>query len=693
VGSSSHSGKVRAGRLRLTLERRPFRRARYKWRALYEQSAALQIIVEILGAVYTRARRLGGKEIRVALTVYGLIVVVVACGHIAAHRPAPESNLQRQQDLSTGVDVVRHGGLPLVGVEGASGSVRYYPLAYNDDRGAYIYLSAVGSLARSSTATSLMKWSFLVLFAPIFAFYPLVFFEITGSIVIGLVAPWMIWWKFAWFEDKGVYWIPGWCVLLCLPLVLLVYRRWNRWSLPLLALLVTVGSFASSIRANAGLPVLFAAVAVTLLKVRPWSQRLLFVAVFIIASMSISSAVMSGVQHRRDALLRTDLSRNYPTGHPTWHSTYIGLGYLRNKYHIRWDDSSAFDYVKQVRPDAPPYSKAYESVLRHRVLRIAFHNPGFVVRTYFVKAGVVVRQMFRRYWLIIPAVLVLFVFAPPRSDVPGVLLITLLAAIGAAVPTVVAVPDVSFELGLLAACTVAALVSIGSLVALVERRVQMQLATLGHLPRRAGAAGLGIGAVLAALSLYPGVSGAEALNYYRTYQSELVGKTTGVRLVRVWRLGYGARGWTANPRMNAFRRRGRNELIVRTDPTPYSYNLSSPVHVLPPGQYETRVAGRVKSGGLMLGVLDVTRGQWIGTSAYWWGQSVYAKSEMAVRLTLTNPTHVQVVLANFALHPTRSVWQIKEVREVRQYLTSCAINPVGAWYPNVPIGSGELTHG
>jgi hypothetical protein len=684
---------MRAGRVRLMLERWPLGPLRYKKRALYEQSDALQIIAEILAAAYAQGRRLGTKEIRVALTVYGLIVVVVACGHIAAHRPALDLNFQRQQDLSTGLAVVRHGGLPLVGIERNSGSVRYYPLAYNDDRGAYVYLSAVGSLARSSTPTSLMKWSFLVLFAPIFAIYPLVFFEITGSVATGLVAPWVIWWKFAWFEDKGVYWVPGWCVLLCLPLVLLVYKRWNRWSFPLLALLVTIGSFASSIRANAGLPVLFAAVAVTFLRVRPWKQRLLFIAVFVIASMSISTAVMNGVQHRRDALLRSDLSRNYPMGHPTWHSIYIGLGFLPNKYHIRWNDSSAFDYVKQVRPDAPQYSTTYESVLRQRFFHLAFHDPGFVARTYFVKAGVVVRQMFRRYWLLIPAVLVLFLVAPRRTRANSELLIMLLAAIGAAVPAVVTVPDVSFELGLLAACAVAALVSIGSCVGLAERRVKVQLATIGHVPRRLAAAAVGIGAGLAALSIYPGVSSAETLNYYRTFQSELVGKTTGVKVIRSWRLGNSARGWTANQKMNDFRLRGRNELIVRTDPTPYSYNLSSPVHVLPPGQYETRVTGQVKSGGLMLGILDVTRNQWIGTSAYWSGQSGYEEKDMGVHFTLANPTQVRVVLANFALHPTRSVWEIRAVREVRQYLTSCAINPVGAWYSQLPIGPGGLNYG
>jgi hypothetical protein len=666
------------------LGRRLLRRVRFKWRASVDDSEPVAVVVGALRLIGRRLRRPTGKELRIGLLTYGLLIAVIACTAIAGHRPALDLNVQRQQDLTTGLNVVRHGGPPLVGVETASGSVRYYPLAYNDDRGAYVYLSGIGSLAASSSLTSLVKWSFLVLFAPVFALYPLLFFEITGSILVALIAPFAVWWKFAWFEDKGVYWIPGWCVLLCLPLVLLVYKRWNRWSVPALALLVTVGSFASSIRANAGLPILFAAVVASFARVRPWPHRLVILGVLLLASISISTVGMTAVQRQRDTVLQSNLSAGYPMGHPTWHSIYIGLGYLPNKYGIRWKDAAAFDYVKRVRPTVSPYSSAYESILRRRFFQIVRHDPGFVARTYVVKAGVIVRQMFRRYWLLLPALLAVMVVAPPRSERHVALLIIFLAAVGAAAPGVITVPDLSFELGLLAVCAVATLACIGWLMALVEGRVRGGFTALLHPSKRALVAGAAIGATLAVLSFNPATNNAEAVNFYRTSRSDLVARTTGGTVVRLWRFGNGPTGWSRDRRMSAFPRQGTNELVVKTDPTQYSYNLTSATQVLPPGQYETLVAGRVVSGGLMLGVLDAVRHQWIGTSFYWSGQRGYERGQMVVPFTLANPTHLRVILANFALHPRRSMWLLKTVRVRRAYLPGCAISPINAWYPHVP---------
>src|SRR4051794_21384982 len=105
--------------------------------------------------------------------------------------------------------------------------------------------------------------------------------------------------------------------------------------------MMVVASFASSIRAQAGLPILCSGIILSLLKLRGWLQRFAVIALLVLAYVSISGLAVGTVKRHRDEVVGATFSGAYPGQHLFWHPAYLGLGYLPNRYGIRWDDRVA----------------------------------------------------------------------------------------------------------------------------------------------------------------------------------------------------------------------------------------------------------------------------------------------------------------------------------------------------------------
>ena len=111
---------------------------------------------------------------------------------------------------------------------------------------------------------------------------------------------------------------------------------------------------------------------------------------------------------------------------------------------------------------------------------------------------------------------------------------------------------------------------------------------------------------------------------------------------------------------------GRSE--IRTGRSAYSYQLASPRVSIKAGNYVLVVQGRIRSGGLSTGLLDLADDEWLdGTVGdFWYGQVQGKGFVMALDITASANVPVQIVLSNFAPDGGSSVWDISDVALVRQ---------------------------
>jgi hypothetical protein len=451
-----------------------------------------------------RDRLLPRLTIRRALVLYGVGLAVAAFAAGNAVWPTSHVTLlgSRVQGLTTAIDVVDHGGPPLLGSTRpysqpwqTTPEQRYFSAASTDDPGIYVYLPVAGRILGVDDPRLLMKWFALASFALLAAIYPLLFYELFGSVAVAVVSSLLLA-TFSFLGNSDIYWIAGWCALVCLPvLMLLASRRWSGRSVAACAGVAIVASYASSIRSEAGLGVAIAAVALVLVRERRWRRRLAVGALVAAAYLTIRPGLIKGVETYRDHAIASYIHANpgwssvSGSGHPFWHSAYIGLGYLPNRWGIVWKDQSAEAAVRRVDPKAQYLSARYSSILEHRYFHILREDPGFVLRTYATKAGVEANQALRRFLsglVLLPALLLL---GRRRRLLAGWALLVLPTLAIQFAPPVLTLPGV-YGVGFLSAVGLLALLPGCELLALVERTFAARRSREAALPERSTIRGL-----------------------------------------------------------------------------------------------------------------------------------------------------------------------------------------------------------
>jgi len=654
-----------------------------------------------LGSILTKIE----AHIRALLIGYGILMALVGI-FVYARTPTDSIELMgaRQEAIQKSISVLNHGGPPLLSSVGGVP----VPAEAGDDPGMILYLSVLGHATGTTDSLLLLKWFFISAFALLLAAYPVIWFELLSSLSAALISPILVLLQFRFLAIQDIYWVSAWCVLFCLPLLMVVYRRWGRSSLALLSGVMLIASLASSVRSQAGLPIFFSAVIVVFLRVRPWISRMIVVAVLAVAYTAVSGSALNAVRHYRDTSAGVDLSHKYTNSHTLWHSAYIGLGFVPNKYGIKYNDSVAIDAVKRKNSSAVYLSREYERAIRSIYFDFVRRHPWFAIQGYLRKATVVVADGFRRFWfvvLLLPAMM--FATRSVRKEMRGFLWLLLPCFLFGLIPPVLAGPILQYETQWLGGWGVLWLFTIlwfATLIPWVDvgatshnwgsaalrsarfrtglplakpartaaRKTLSRLAvSLTENKRAAGwsfAILVGVSAFAIALNrVAESVRAESAYQFSRTQELARVPIQHGPA-VQSWAFGHRPAGWSSTA-ARAWTRRGAHADVLTNDQS-FGYQIISPVLKLGPGAYALLVHGEVLEGGLALEVLDVSMNRFVVEDLYSAEQrqsrTNFQNGRMFTKFSLASTTQIQLVLSNWAPKSRASRWRLQSASLVRQ---------------------------
>lgn len=407
------------------------------------------------------------------MALWGLIVACMAALVLLAITPRVWNEAgHRGRRLREAMLVYEHGGPLLVGRrDGATGA--YYGVQVGDDEGEYVYLPVLSRLFGVSDPRMMWRYLYIALMMFTTAIYPATFYRLTKSLLAGLAAPFIFLVCMVSMGFLEMYWIPAWGALTLLPLMYLMARRWPRFGLAAVAAIALVASWMSTMRADCGLGIVIAAGILLLMRRRRWWQVLPALAMVAFLYISIGTFVLGAVRANRDhrigvaAAKRIDIS----TSHSLWHEVYAGIGYLPNRYGLRYVDEVPEAVAAREAPGAPEDSSRWEAVLRDAYFKFVFHHPVEVVRQYGAKAIVTLADSAPYLLFLLLTLPAMLLSGSGRRDLRRWVLLTVPVVIVEFIPMMVAVPLESYEQGLYGAFGTLDVLGLCWMLGLLERSV------------------------------------------------------------------------------------------------------------------------------------------------------------------------------------------------------------------------------
>jgi hypothetical protein len=628
-----------------------------------------------------RARLSAPSTIRIALLLYGVLLAGVMVQRLDGLVPDQTGLMgTRSEGVQQSIWTLESGGPPLLacgdGYDAAHPLDGCSPAGWGDDQGIYLYLPLLALTAGLDTPEEALKWFYIVLFALLALVTPLVFYGLFGSLAAAVIAGAAVVFHFDLFANTDIYWISAWCYLLCIPLLLLVYEKWNRYSRLLLCGVVAIASFATSVRIHAGLPILLGALIIAVLR-RQSRLRLLATAVSACIAYLTFAAVLTAAREYRDHVVGDpSLSERYPTRHPFWHNVYIGLGYLPNRYGIEYVDAISTDFVKRTDPNADYLSPRYEQILRDEVFRITRKDPGFVTRNVLAKLGLGLEVARDRYGMVLLLTPLALFVGTTRRRWRRWLLIIAPALILSLLPSLMTMPILQYHIGWLGVWAVLWLLLACWAVTVLPTAVRSWMRrreeasgngrpwTKAFRVMRSPALWLAVGLV-GVFAIFADVVGPRAAgavtadDLWSASADSLRAPRSGAALAQWPFDGAVAADWesidgtvveAAEAAVGLVTTSGRSE-----------YQLVGPVVLLSPGRYELRADITVREGGLELGVLDTDANAWLRTAHYWHGQKGYGRQDLAVAFELPKPLRVRPIVANWRFQSGESSWLVRRI--------------------------------
>jgi hypothetical protein len=633
----------------------------------------------------------GPRAVRVALLGYGAAAAVAT---VLLLWPVTFSIMPtREVDMVGAAKVLNEGGPPLTvcsvpwsAPDRQASDCR--AAGATDDQGMYLYLSELAHWSGTTDPHVPMRALYVALYGLLVLLYPLLFYELFGSLVIALLAPVAGIGMLAagtgranLLKGEDLYWVSRWLMLLGLPALALARRFWHtrrRTAIALLVGLMVVASFGTSVRIHSGLPLLLSGLGIVAFSSGPRRTRALVAVAMTLAYVSVAPVGLDLVRSHRDAVVGQGFDSGTSTQHPFWHSAYIGLGYLPNRYGIVYNDTSGIREVESLRPGTAYLSPEYERTLRHRYLELLRHDPGFVLRNLWVKLRVILADTTDRYWLALIALPVALLFGPRRRDVRLDVALAVPALALMLVGPALTVPETQYESGWFGVWGYLSLLAIAWVVRLALRSASGATgARLSRLPQRLLGSRLllpvGMTAAAACVVTAVGMAQqpAEPANpdaYYLNSgtESALVAahELAGDHVVDRWRLRDALpTGWSAASGVDVEAQ--GDAVAVTTTNDESAAQLRSPTISLPAGSYRVAVDGSVARGGLTIAAVD-TGGGSHGEAHYWQGSGVFGTNRMVLDFDLSTAADIELQIANWSNTPRISSWVLRELVLLRR---------------------------
>lgn len=132
------------------------------------------------------------------------------------------------------------------------------------------------------------------------------------------------------------------------------------------------------------------------IRVKNFFSKAIFVLV-LVAVYTLPGLILSGVRTWRDNKYFDGLHSNLPPHHLLWHHAFIGLGFSRNPYGIKFDENAHYRFLKQVAPSFRLYSYDEDKFLRNLYIDYFFDSPTFWFKNFWQK--ILVLHRLPEIWL------------------------------------------------------------------------------------------------------------------------------------------------------------------------------------------------------------------------------------------------------------------------------------------------------
>jgi hypothetical protein len=281
-------------------------------------------------------------------------------------------------------------GIPFIAYDGKG----LKPAGVGDDMGMYYFIPKITRLLGISIDQSIdllfITMTIVSLVIGIIGLY--LFLKNLKTKVLGILAIILLtYWCY--FLSGGIYIMFLLVTIAIIPL-LLYFSRQRKINLTFIVFLLfsgfTVG-IANMFRSHSGTSVLiFMAIILVFYLQTPWKKKIMLL-MFVALGVLAPSLYFHQILDRRDTYLK-NLYPNYKValkGHPFWHTTYIGFGFLDNEFGIKYKDEIAIEKVQSISPKTDYLSEEYETILKNETLNLIRTRPRFVVQTIFAKLGVI----------------------------------------------------------------------------------------------------------------------------------------------------------------------------------------------------------------------------------------------------------------------------------------------------------------
>lgn len=207
--------------------------------------------------------------------------------------------------------------------------------------------------------------------------------------------------------------------------------------------------YCNFIRSNSGTGVIIFIVLWVLLNKTLKNSRKLIALATLLLGLSLPIIHTHYLEKNRDLFLaKNNVShKQISITHPIWHSIYIGLGYTKNPYGIRYDDNVAINKVKSINASVGYCTKEYESILKNECLFIAKKSPLFIIKNLLQKLFIVLIKTLKYTYL--GCILVFFVKPSLRFLIP------IFGAISFyALPGILTIPVDKYLLGMISSLSI-----------------------------------------------------------------------------------------------------------------------------------------------------------------------------------------------------------------------------------------------